>query len=342
MLFKMHDDDVLEPLPFVDFGDEKKLEKDLENLLASNLVGVLFEHAPLLPIHQERPRQGEADIYALNADGDLVVFELKRATAGAGSLDQLFRYVTKAGDWNYTEMDRKFRAYNERYGPSELAGLPLAEAHQEALRLSDPLEAGQFNQKQYMWVIGSAADTELIRAIEFWRSKGLPIDFFPYRVYRIGEERYFEFFAKPHDVHVNPAKTKGVLFDTNRSWNEDSCRQMLTQRRVSAYGSRKDAVYSLSRGDLVFYSHVGVGLVGAAKVVGRQVKADPANEELYWDVELLTPCPTDFENPTAMSFREVQKITGKSFFWARIQKVPFLTYEEAQHLLEELKNVLAE
>lgn len=82
--------------------------------------------------------------------------------------------------------------------------------------------------------------------------------------------------------------------------------------------------------------------MGAAKVVGREVKLDPANEERYWDVELLTPCPEDFENPKAMSFREVQKITAKPFFWARIQKVPFLTYEEAQHLLKELRNVLEE
>src|SRR5690554_979540 len=103
MLYKLEKDNTIEPLSFVDFSDQNKLEKDLENLLAENLFSKLFENTPLLTIFQERPRQGEADIYALNKFGDLVVFELKRSKAGSGSIDQLFRYVTEAGEWTYTE-----------------------------------------------------------------------------------------------------------------------------------------------------------------------------------------------------------------------------------------------
>ena len=336
MLFKLEGADSVEPLPFVDFADQKKLEKDLENLLAKNLFGRLFEHTPLLAFHQERPRQGEADIYALNAQGDLVVFELKRATAGAGTLEQLFRYVAEAGEWTYAEIERKFKNYNK----DDLSRMGLSVAHQEAFTLEKPLDEGDFNRQQHMWIIGSAADDALIRAVDFWRQKGLSIEFFPYRVYQMGSDFFFEFFAKPHDIHVNPAKTKGVLFDTNRSWNLESFRSMITQSRVSAYGDRKEAVYSLACGDLVFYSHKGFGIAGAARVTGRGVRADPENEELYWDVELLTPIPKDFDHPRAMSFEEVQKVTGKSFFWARIQKVPYLTHEEAEHLLKELQTTL--
>lgn len=54
----------------------------MEDLLAQNLWDVLFEDSQLMPIFQERLWQPEADIYALNEQGDLVIFELKRANAG--------------------------------------------------------------------------------------------------------------------------------------------------------------------------------------------------------------------------------------------------------------------
>lgn len=68
----------LEPLPFLDAGNLQQREKDLENLLASHLLDVLFEDAPLLAMFQERQLQAEADLYAVNRNGDLVIFELKR------------------------------------------------------------------------------------------------------------------------------------------------------------------------------------------------------------------------------------------------------------------------
>jgi len=45
----------LDPVPFYDFGQLSKLEKDLENLLAENLLNKLFEDNALMPIYQEKP-----------------------------------------------------------------------------------------------------------------------------------------------------------------------------------------------------------------------------------------------------------------------------------------------
>ena len=40
---------------------------------------------------------------------------------------------------------------------------------------------------------------------------------------------------------------------------------------------------------------------------------------------------------TAMPFAKVSEITGKSFFWARTIKVPYLSKDEAENLAKELK-----
>lgn len=335
MLFRMKDNKSLEALPFLDFADLSKLEKDLENLLAENLFGTLFEEMPLLPFHQERPLQAEADIYALDSNGDVVVFELKRRVAGVGALEQLLRYAERADAWSFADLQRMFRTYSRDEDPD------LRKAHRDAFNLDKPLSPSDFNRNQRLVVIGSAADQNLVRSVTYWRGRGLDIDFLPYRIYRIGDANYFEFFAKPYDGHVNPGTMKGVLFDTNRSYEEveHGClKSMIEKKRISAWGDRKDAVRSLSKGDLVFYSHRWVGLVAAARVDGVKVKED--EDELYWDVNFLTPLPAEYASMRAMSFRDVTKVTGKSFFWARIQKVPYLTREEAEHLLSELTETL--
>ncbi len=82
MLYRLTDGNGLEPLEFQDFPGS---EKDLENLLAENLFNKLFEQACLFPFHQERRLQPEADVYALNEAGVVVIFELKRKfTRGGG------------------------------------------------------------------------------------------------------------------------------------------------------------------------------------------------------------------------------------------------------------------
>jgi hypothetical protein len=248
MLFRLtNDHQLLTPVGFLDFAELDKLEKDLENLIARNLFGTIYEEMRLLPFHQERARQGEADIYALNESGDIVVFELKRGIAGSGALEQLLRYAEHAGRWTYDEVDRKYQEYPSK----EFENVDLQTAHKEAFGLETPLPKDTFNTNQHLKVVGNAADGDLVESVDFWQRKGISIDFLPYRLYRIGEELFFEFFAKPYDEHINPFTTKGVLFDTNRSYDDDpehvaSFKAMLDKKRVAAYGSRKDAVRSLS------------------------------------------------------------------------------------------------
>jgi len=170
MLYKLSSRiDRIEPLPFLDFEQADALEKQLEDLIANHLLEVLYEGAPLLPIFQERRRQEEADIYALDRNGDLVVFELKRAGAGRGALEQLLCYVEKAGSWNYFVLNQKFAEYlSKRKGKVS----ELREIHCETFGLKEPLEDDQFNKKQKMYVVANSAEdsTSSFFLIEFTQS----------------------------------------------------------------------------------------------------------------------------------------------------------------------------
>jgi hypothetical protein len=295
----------------------------------------LYEGDPLLPFFQERSLQSEADIYALDRDGNLVVFELKRAGAGRGALEQLFRYVEVASSWDYFTLNRKFHEYREkRRGET----VELGEAHRQAFGLVNPVEEDEFNRRQRMCVVANSAEQGLVHAVSYWRDRGLDIDFLPYRVYEINGERYFEFFSKPFDPHPNPAFAKGVLFDTNASYDVPGeapwVQRMITKRRVSAYGDIKGVVDYLHRGDTIFYYQKGYGIIAAARITGPTPREFGPDEERYWDVQFLTATPQAFTPPyTAFTAPEIREVLGLNFFWAKTLKVPYLDQDQTDRLL---------
>lgn len=333
MLYKLGSSDGkfnrLEPVAFKDFSSFGKLEKDLEELIAKSILDVLFEDASLMPIFQERQYQAEADIYALNEKGELIIFELKRGAAGEGAVHQALRYAQDAGQWTFSTLQNKYQQYSG-------SSTDLHKAHQEAFNLEHSLDAKELNNKQHLIIIGSAADDSLINAVDYWKRQGISIDFLPYRIYELDGEKFFEFFALPYDKHKNPGDIKGVLFDTNRSWDEESIWYMMENNRVAAFGDAKRFVEFIYPGDIVFFSHKWNGLVAAGRVKKGNIKA-PDDETLYRDVEFITPIPKKGQSIKSMPFGKVSELTGKSFFWARTIKVPYLSKKEAENLAKELK-----
>lgn len=346
MLFKIIDEENnkkgLEPLPFYNMADIQKLEKDLENIFADHLMDILFEEEPLMTIFQERAIQAEADLYALNKYGDLVLFEFKRECVNKGAISQIFRYIQEAGQWSFGKLEEKYNTYQKKLNPQLTPN--LQEDHKDNFLLEKKLSPNQFNTKQHLIIIGNAADDELIDAVDYWKRQGLSIQFMPYRVFKIEKNEYFEFCSLPYDRHRNLKENKGILFDTNSSWDPNAVWEMMEKSRVAAYGDIKYVIDYIKPKDIIFFSHKGVGIIAAGKVVGK-IKEDKSlsglYSERYYDVEPLTSFPQKANGiQKFMPFSEVSKITGKNFYWARTIKVPYLSYEEAKKLLEELKKYL--
>jgi len=153
-----------------------------------------------------------------------VIFELKRGVAGEDAVLQAIGYAQRAERWVYPELERRYRAYLQKCGfpPRE-----LRDAHKDAFQLDISLEPTRFNERQYLYVVGNAANEALIDAIDYWKGQGLSVEFLPYRIYDVQGTRYFEFFSFPYDRHRNPSAVRGVLFDTNRSYDENSVWEMM-------------------------------------------------------------------------------------------------------------------
>ncbi len=330
MLFK-YKNDGLEPLAFYDYADLKGKEKDLENLLANNLGDLYIEDGQLMPIFQERQWQEEPDLCALDKEGNLIIFELKRGSVQGDATIQVMRYAQAYGQMKYYEIEKIYQRYKN-------TTQSLVDAHAETFGIEDsPLSEDLFNKHQKMVIVGSSSDASLMAAVDYWKSKQLDIDFLPYRFYKIGGEIYFDFFAKPYDYHINPRDRKGILFDTNRSYDEKSVWDMFANSKISAYGNASRYINSFNKGDYVLYYHKGWGVIGAGIIKTSSVGENVDKEELFRTVDLLTPVIKTESDIRNISASELCKLLGKNFYFASTIKSPYLSVEEAELIVEELK-----
>jgi hypothetical protein len=325
--------DSIEPMPFGSVADDGMVEKDLENLIAENLLDVLFESNQLIPIFQERQLQPEADVYAINKSGDLVIFEMKRARADQDAVYQALRYCETASRFTYEKLNAMFK----RYHNGKRDDTSLQTEHKNCFGLSDAVPESSFNKEQRLLIIGNASSEQLVSNVDFWKSKGLSIDLIPYRIYKISGNSYFEFFSPPYDLHANPKYRKGVIFDTCRTHIDDSIWYMCENARVAAFGSQKHIVCTLNTNDLVFLYHKGEGIVAGGRIRGP-VKFDDGRDAHYREVEWQTMIPNQAaKTRVAFSVAEIKHVLGHDLFWAKTMKVPYLSAEESDRLMASVR-----
>lgn len=330
MLYEIDENKTLQPLEFYNVGDLNKNEKDLENLLVKNLEILFTEKNQLMPIFQERQRQEEPDLYAIDKYGNLVIFELKKNNANENAVNQIMRYAQKFGKMKYTKLNKNFKKFTENPDSD------LQKSHQESFGLDEPLSIEKFNLHQKMYIIGNSLDLELIETIEYWKNKKVDIDFLPYRIYKINNKDYFEFFAKPYDYNQNIKDRKGIIFDTNKTYNSKAVFDMMKNDKISAYGDARKFIDYFRKNDYVLYYHKGFGIIAIGQIISEKPLENKENEERFHKVRILT---TKIRNEKEMKFlkpSEITQILEKNFYYASTIKKPYLTTEEVEVLKDKL------
>lgn len=165
-----------------------KYEKDLENWMANHLH-LLLDGYELWTIHQERPAKREADIIALDNEGNTFIFELKRGEADHQAVGQLFDYWTTVAQMKYDELERIARRHYKR------DDLELYWEHYKKFNLKKRLGKTEFNQDSRLLVVAERANENLWNLISFLRGRfKIPIAFIKFDVYRLkGDELVLHF-----------------------------------------------------------------------------------------------------------------------------------------------------
>ena len=280
MLFELETDkQVIRRQPSKTLADIGWQESHLQELLFKNLEKVL-EDNELLLIMQSRSWQEEPDLMALNQSGDLYIFELKAWEAASFNLLQALRYGQIYGQYDYDRL-------NDIYKKTFPGGDELLDTLNE--KFSVELQHSDINQKQHFVVITNGLDFRTREAILYWRSQGLDITGWVYRIYTVGSKTLFE--MNTFEIAENPYSdvSEGYfILNTNISTSEDHDSDMVGNGKAAAYFDPwKRNIEKLRHGNVVFLYRSGQGIVGmgvaSGKVEMRDYEGDPnrRNEEYF-------------------------------------------------------------
>jgi len=302
MLFKINQNDkaMLKGVVSTSLAQIGWDEKDLEKLISKNLSSFIPENQ-LMVIFQERQWQEEADIFALDKDGVLYIFELKRWRSKQENLLQVLRYGQKFGQFDYEALQEMLRKYHKN------SALELDESHKEYFKevISQQLDREKFNFNQHFVVITNGVDLETLNAIQYWKKKGLRIDCLPYKVYEENGTFLLEFKSfNPQNEVLFEEESNVFIVNTNIAWSKSNYREMLDRNRAAAYGDRRFGIERIKNGDDILLYHSGTGVIAIGKAKGK-VHKDEKNEQYWIDVDFSWKIDPDSDNKRAVHAWEI-------------------------------------
>jgi hypothetical protein len=275
-------------------------EKDLENLISKNLPLFIPENQ-LMIIFQERQMQEEADIFALDKNGVLFIFELKRWESKKENLLQVLRYGQKFGQFDYDALQEMLREYRKN------TSLELNESHKEYFKevITQKLEREKFNHDQHFVVITNGVDMDTLNAVQYWKKKGLNIDCLPYKVYEeIGSYLLESKSFNPQNEVLFEEETNIFIVNTNLAWSKTDYQDMLKNNRAAAYGDKRFGIERIKSGDNVLLYHSGTGVIAIGKAKGK-VQKDETKEEYWISVDFSWEIDPDIESKRAVHAWEI-------------------------------------
>lgn len=260
-------------------------EKDLEKLLSERIRDLISSN-DLMTIFTERSLQEEPDILALDKEGDLYFFELKRWSSNQENLLQVLRYGQKYGSSDYDYLNGM---YKKKFGVNT-PNSELDEVHQRYFDLENTsrLKKENFNRKQHFLLVTNGLDQKTVEAIAYWKKTGLNIDAIIYWIFEIKGEYFIEFnMYSPIEGYLEYESNTYIL-NTNYSNNPQHTKDMINQQKAAAYyPGWMEKIEKLQKGDTVFLYQSGPGIIAFGTASGRLEKQDcDGNPEYEFNMKL--------------------------------------------------------
>jgi hypothetical protein len=281
-------------------------ERGLQNILFKTLDR-LFPDDELILLMQSRHWQEEPDLMAVDKNGHLFIFELKAWESHPSNLLQVLRYGQLYGSAKYADLDAWYKKITD---PSQ----SLIGAH--AAKFGTFLAEEAFNIKQVFVVMTNGLDYKTREAIQYWRSCGLDVRPWVYRIYE-GNPTEILLEMSAFRVEDNPYEdiAEGYyILNTNISNDQADHDDMLLNHKAAAYFDPwKYKIERLAKGDVVYLYQSRVGIVAVGKADGKLVKApyqgDPEHPDEEYYMKLL-----DFQKvDPAMTAADVKRVTGVDY-----------------------------
>ena len=236
----------------VNLADIGWKEKDLEDLISNNIQDFISSN-DLMTIFNERKGKEEPDILAVDKNGDLYIFELKRWAGKQENLLQVLRYGQLFGKSNYDDLNSIYKKY---IGSNS----NLITDHNSYFDCN--LSEDSFNKKQHFIIVTNGLDQSTIESIIYWKSVGLSIDAVIYWVFEINKNYYIEFNTYSSVENYLEYENNYYVLNTDFSKHPDRHSNMIVNQKAAAFWpGYREKIQKLQKGDLVFLYQSGTGIV---------------------------------------------------------------------------------
>src|SRR6266478_1580480 len=265
------------PVKTSSLTDEGWNEKDLENYLRENLPMLISDD--LMVVGQSRPYQPEADLLALDRQGDLWIFELKKVATSSDNLLQVMRYSQNTANFTVDDLSDLYLAY--RGSTSDSLVVDFCKHFGFVSPTAPQQWSDMLARNHHLVVIADGTDEEAVQAVSHWQRNGLDIQLWPYRIHA-GHRNVFRFelpdlFIKGRQISRG---SPGIfLVNTARKGQSSSRLEEYMLKHECALATAEPWLFKINRvltGSrvLLYANRVGVIAVGVATAEKRNIELD--------------------------------------------------------------------
>ncbi|MGH8069141.1 MAG: hypothetical protein ACRERE_28685 [Candidatus Entotheonellia bacterium] len=170
-----------------------------------------------------------------------------------------------------------------------------------------------FNRRQVFVVITNGLDYRTREAIQYWRSCGLDVRPWVYRVYA-GQADEILLEMSAFRVQDNPYEDLAegyYIINTNLSNSQEDHDEMLSNGKAAAYFDPwKFKIERLAKADVVFLYQSGVGIVALGEADGKLQKAPYHEQDEHVDEEYFMKLQRFQRVSPPLTAAEIKTITG--------------------------------
>ena len=281
-------------------------ERGLQDIFFKSLDR-LFPDDELILLMQSRHYQEEPDLMAVDRNGDLYIFELKAWESQSANLLQALRYGQIYGGSRYSDLDAWYKKGTD-------ASQSLKAAHRAKFDVE--LAEEHFNRRQVFVVLTNGLDYRTREAIQYWRSCGLDVRPWVYRVYA-GQVDEMLLEISAFRVLDNPYEDLAegyYILNTNISHSQEDHDDMLGSGKAAAYFDPwKFKIERLAKGDVVFLYQSGAGIVALGEADGKLIRAPYHGKPEHADEEHFMKLQRFHRVTPPLTAADIKKITGVNY-----------------------------
>ncbi len=264
------------------------VEKDLENWMAE-YPELLFGGEQVLVIDQSVSGQRMADILALDADGRLVIVEIKRDWSDRATVGQLLEYAADMAGSSYGDLEKRYQDYwNRQHGENPKGS--FLERVQVLTELDDsPADLSRRQPCHRICIVAPDSDEGLRRIVDWLKTYGVPISFVPFTLYADTNNDAADILLEIEPLPIEPLPIEPLpkdqaigessvtewqgdwFFNTNETYAPGAYTKMFDQGVIAVFGGPWLMGRGIAKDQRVFAYVNRKGILAVGHIVDGQV-----------------------------------------------------------------------